>query len=82
MPFNLRGPELLVLLFLVAVVAGVVLLIMWLVKAASRLSPQPVASADAPRPAGWYPVPDGSGRVAWWDGEKWVDRPPPAPPET
>ena len=77
MPFNLRGPELLVLLFLVAVVAGAVLLIVWLVKAASRTSPQPAASADAPGPAGWYPVPDGSGRVAWWDGEKRIDQPPP-----
>ena len=78
MPFNLRGPELLVLLFLVAVIAGVVLLIMWLVKAASRPSSQPVDSADSPRPAGWYPVPGGSGRVAWWDGNKWADHQPPA----
>lgn len=78
MPFNLRGPELLVLLLIVAVVAGVVVLILWLVKAASKPSAAPVASPDAARPAGWYPVPDGSGRVAWWDGDKWADQQPPA----
>lgn len=78
MPFNLRGPELIILLFLVAVVVGVVLLIVWLVKAASKPSAAPVAATDAPRPAGWYPVPDGSGRVAWWDGEKWADQQPPS----
>lgn len=78
MPFNLRGPELIILLFLVAVVVGVVLLIVWLVKAAAKPSAAPVAAADAPRPAGWYPVPDGSGRVAWWDGEKWADQQPPS----
>lgn len=27
-------------------------------------------------PAGWYPVPDGSGSKRYWDGEAWVDGPP------
>lgn len=81
MPLNLRGPEFLVLLLLVAVLAGVLLLVVWAVKAASRPSSGPVATNDAPRPAGWYPVPDGSGRVAWWDGDKWADpQPPPGTP--
>ena len=79
MPFNLRGPELLVLLFLVAIVVGVVLLIVWLVKIASRPSTPTVTTSDSPRPAGWYPVPDGSGRVAWWDGQTWVEQHPPTP---
>ncbi len=79
MPFNLRGPELLILLFLVAVAVGVVWLIVWLVKMASKPSTTPAASG--PRPAGWYPVPDGSGRVAWWDGSKWDENTaPPSPP--
>ena len=77
MPFNLRGPELLVLLFLIAIIVGVVLLIVWLVKVASRSSTPASTTPAASRPAGWYPVPDGSGRVAWWDGEKWIDQPPP-----
>jgi hypothetical protein len=70
MPFNLRGPELLILLFLIAAVVGVVWLIVILVKAASRPTATP-ADPSAPRPPGWYPVPDGSGRVAWWEGSKW-----------
>ena len=80
MPFNLRGPELLVLLFLIAIIVGVVLLIVWLVKVASRSSTPSAIAPDASRPAGWYPVPDGSGRVAWWDGEQWADQPSPRPP--
>lgn len=79
MPFNLRGPELLVLLFLIAIVVGVVLLIVWLVKIASRPSTPTATTSDSPRSAGWYPVPDGSGRVAWWDGHAWVEQPPPTP---
>ena len=79
MPFNLRGPELIILLFLVAVVVGVVLLIRWVVKSASSsATPQQQSTPGAPQPAGWYPVPDGSGRVAWWDGEKWADQQPPS----
>ena len=70
MPFNLRGPELLVLLFLVAIIAGVVWLIVWLVRTASKPSSAPPV-ATGPQPPGWYPVPDGTGRVAWWDGSKW-----------
>jgi hypothetical protein len=69
MPFNLRGPELLVLLFLVAVVVGVVILIVWLVRVASRPSSRP--QPTGPQPPGWYPVPDGTGRVAWWNGTHW-----------
>lgn len=75
MPFNLRGPELLILLLLIAVVVGFVLLVVWVVKVASRPATPPVAGG--PRPAGWYPVPDGSGRVAWWNGEKWDESTPP-----
>ena len=80
MPFNLRGPELLILLFFVAVVVGVVLLIVWLVKAASRPSVPP--RTTGPQPPGWYPVPDGTGRVAWWDGTKWDESAPPPRPES
>jgi hypothetical protein len=72
MPFNLRGPELLILFFFLAVAVGVVVLIVWLVKMASRPSAPP--AAPAAQPPGWYPVPDGSGRVDWWDGEKWAPR--------
>lgn len=75
MPFNLRGPELLVLLLFVAVIVGVGLLIVWLVKAASKPTGVQTVTPDAPRPAGWYPLTDGSGRVAWWDGHKWTDPP-------
>lgn len=80
MPFNLRGPELLVLFFFVAIIVGVILLIVFLVKAASRPSAPP-ATTIAPQPPGWYPVPDGSGRVAWWDGSQWDESmtPPNAP---
>ena len=35
-------------------------------------APQPVRQAA---PAGWYPLSDGSGRVAWWNGESWDDNP-------
>ena len=65
MPFNLRGPELLVLLLLVSLVAGAALLIVWLVKTVSKPPLTPAVPRDTERPAGWYPVPDGSGRVAW-----------------
>ena len=76
MPFNLRGPELLILFLFIAVIVGVVVLVVWLVKMASRPSTPPAATgAPTSRPPGWYPVPDGSGRVNWWDGEKWA--PPP-----
>jgi hypothetical protein len=77
MPFNLRGPELVVLLVLVAVVAGVVLLVVFLVKAGTSRPQQGAAAVPQSSPPGWYPLPDGSGRVAWWDGEKWVDAPSP-----
>lgn len=39
MPFNLRGPEILILLGLIAPVVGVVFLILWLVKMASKPLP-------------------------------------------
>jgi len=77
MPFNLRGPELLILLFLLLIVAAIVLVVVFVVKAVNK--PSPTGNVPSPsRPPGWYPVPDGSGRVAWWDGEKWADPPPPA----
>ena len=37
------------------------------------------ADAAAAAPAGWYPLNDGSGRVAWWDGGQWTDGPPAQP---
>lgn len=80
MPFNLRGPELLILLLLVAVVVGVALLVVWLVRVVSRPSAPP--RTIVPQPPGWYPVPDGSGRVAWWDGTKWDESTPPRPKGT
>lgn len=71
MPFNLRGPEILILLFVLLVIVGVIVLVIFLIKALSRPSaPSPTTTA---RPPGWYPVPVGTGRVAWWDGQKWDD---------
>jgi len=75
MPFNLRGPELLILFLLVALIVGVVLLIIWVVKAASKSSGVQTVAPGTPRPPGWYPLTDGSGRVAWWDGQTWSDPP-------
>jgi hypothetical protein len=75
MPFNLRGPELLILFLFVATIVGVIFFIVWLVKMASRPSIPPAATGTpTSQPPGWYPVPDGSGRVDWWDGDKWVPR--------
>jgi uncharacterized protein DUF2510 len=37
-------------------------------------------------PAGWYPNPDGTPSLRWWDGSRWTDAvqesPPPPPPAT
>lgn len=34
---------------------------------------------DAPSPQGWYPSPENSLLVRFWDGEIWTDRTRPAP---
>lgn len=57
---------------LIAVIIGVVLLTILVIKALRR-RPTPPIQRSAPLATGWYPVPDGSGRVAWWDGSKWDD---------
>lgn len=36
---------------------------------------------DAPRP-GWYPDPEGSSRLRWWEGTDWSDRYRPRPSTT
>ena len=75
MAFNLRGPELLILFLFVAIIVGVIFFIVWLVKMSSRPSIPPAATGTpTSQPPGWYPVPDGSGRVDWWDGDKWAPR--------
>lgn len=74
MPFNLRGPELLVLFLLLLVVVCIVVVVIFAVKAATKSSPT-VVPPTVPQSPGWYPVPDGSGRVAWWDGVEWTEPP-------
>lgn len=73
---NLRPWELLLILVVIAFVAGVIALIVFVIRLATKPSAQATAQGSAARPPGWYPVPDGSGRVAWWDGEAWDDSPP------
>ena len=63
------------------VIIGVLALVVTLVIVAivvfvQRSSSKP-AQAPPPMSPGWYPVPDGSGRMGWWDGEKWTDQGPP-----
>lgn len=56
------------------VVLAVVIAVIVLVR---RTSPKAVPLEPASLPPGWYPVPDGTGRVAWWDGKQWTDGAPP-----
>lgn len=70
---NLRPWELLLILLVIALVAGVIALIVIIIRLATKSSAQATSQSDTPRPPGWYPVPDGSGRVAWWNGDAWDD---------
>lgn len=61
-----------VLLVGLAGVAGAAVLGVMLNKGALATSvAQPTQLPPSSPAAGWYPVQDGSGRVAWWDGQSW-----------
>lgn len=45
---------------------------------AAVLTPHPVAVQGPP--PGWYADPDGTGRMRWWDGQRWTVLQPQAPP--
>lgn len=59
------------LALLVVLIVGVVVL----AKANKRRKTR-ASNFDTPSPPGWYPLADGSGRVAWWDGARWNEGPP------
>lgn len=40
----------------------------------------PKTDGVATPPAGWYPIEDGTGRVGWWDGSRWIQ--PTSPGDT
>ncbi len=61
----------LTLLFVLLVIIVIVVVVTLVIRARRRRSAPPPAPTG--RPPGWYPVPDGSGRVARWDGQKWDD---------
>jgi hypothetical protein len=41
---------------------------------------EPVPAAIGP-PAAWYPDPDGSGQLRWWDGKGWTGHYKPSEPD-
>src|SRR3712207_1545190 len=46
-----------------------------LTQVSSAPGSQSGAAGDTPPPAGWYPTPSGGQR--YWDGEQWLELPPP-----
>lgn len=63
-------------IFLFGIVAAAVAAVLGVVlKKRAHASPVSAQAYVAPArpPAGWYPMQDGSGHVAWWNGDRWDD---------
>lgn len=52
------------------VIGGLFVLLMKIDRGSGKSAVVPARTV----PPGWYAVPDGTGRVAWWDGQRWDEK--------
>lgn len=78
---DLGGSEILIALFVLALIAGVVAIVVLVVRGAEHPVEHAVAPGTAPpvneagtSPSGWYPDPDDPSQRRYWDGNAWTKR--------